>query len=335
MEKRWALSVPLDGFTLAEHAEVAREMEGLGYTDAWSLEVDGVDIFAPLIVVGQATGMRVGSAIANVFTRGPATLAMSAAGVAETAPGRFVLGVGSSSQPIVELWNGGQFERPVTRVRETIGFLRPALAGERVTMQGETVSAQGFRMTRPPASPIPIYASALRPGMLRAAGETADGVIINWLSAEDSRRAAAVAKEAASEAGRDPGSFETVARLMIGIDPPSPETDTFLRRHICAYLTVPVYRAFHVWLGRKDLLTPMWEAWDSGDRRGAVAAIPRQVIDDLIIHGSMEEIRAHVGRYLEAGVDTAVLRLITHETDPDRLREVQLEALRALAPGAG
>ena len=89
MQKRWALSVPLDGFTLAEHADVAREMEGLGYTDAWSLEVDGVDIFSPLAVVGQATGMRVGSAIANVFTRGPATLAMSAAGVAEIAPGRF------------------------------------------------------------------------------------------------------------------------------------------------------------------------------------------------------------------------------------------------------
>ena len=99
MEKRWALTVPLDGFTLAEHAEVAREMEGLGYTDAWSLEVDGVDIFSPLIAVGQATQMRVGSAIANVFTRGPATLAMSAAGVAETAPGRFVLGVGRGRGP--------------------------------------------------------------------------------------------------------------------------------------------------------------------------------------------------------------------------------------------
>ena len=332
MEKRWALTVPLDGFTLAEHGEVAREMEGLGYTDAWSLEVDGVDIFSPLMAVGQATGMRVGSAIANVFTRGPATLAMSAAGVAETAPGRFVLGVGSGSRPIVEFWNGGRFERPVTRVRETIDFLRSAFAGERVTMEGETVSAQGFRMTRPPASPIPIYVAALRSGMLRAAGEAADGVIINWLSAEDSRQAVAVAREAASAAGRA-DSFEVVARLMVGIDPPSPETDIFLRRHICAYLTVPVYRAFHVWLGRKEALTPMWEAWDAGDRRGAVAAIPQEVIDDVILHGTMDEIRAHVGRYLDAGVDTAVLRLITAETDPARLQAVQLEALRALAPG--
>ena len=334
MEKRWALTVPLDGFTLAEHVEVAREMEGLGYTDAWSLEVDGVDIFSPLIAVGQATSMRVGSAIANVFTRGPATLAMSAAGVAEAVPGRFVLGVGSGSRPIVELWNGGRFERPVTRVRETIAFLRSAFAGERVTMEGEAVSAQGFRMSRPPAGPVPIYVAALRPGMLRAAGEAADGVIINWLSAEDSRRAVTVARDAASAAGRT-DSFEVVARLMVGIDPPSPETDTFLRRHICAYLTVPVYRAFHVWLGRKDALTPMWEAWDSGDRRGAVAAIPQEVIDDVILHGSMEEIGAHVERYLDAGVDTAVLRLITAETDPERLKAVQLEALRALAPGAG
>ena len=335
MQKRWALSVPLDGFTLAEHADVAREMEGLGYTDAWSLEVDGVDIFSPLAVVGQATGMRVGSAIANVFTRGPATLAMSAAGVGEIAPGRFVLGVGSGSRPIVELWNGGRFERPVTRVRETIGFLRSALAGERVTMKGETVSAQGFRLTRPPASPIPIHVAALRPGMLRAAGEMADGVIINWLSAKDARRAVAVAREAASEAGRDPAALEVVARLMISVDPPSPESDTFMRRHICAYLTVPVYRAFHVWLGRREALTPMWRAWDAGDRRGAVAAVPEQVIDNLILHGTMEEVRAHVGRYLDAGVDTAVLRLLTRETDPARMREVQLQALRALAPGAG
>ena len=72
---------PSTGSPLAEHAELAQEAERLGYTDAWSLEVDGVDGFAPLAVFGLATGMRIGTAIANVFTRGPATLAMSAAGL--------------------------------------------------------------------------------------------------------------------------------------------------------------------------------------------------------------------------------------------------------------
>src|SRR5215831_2076591 len=118
-QKRWALSLPLESFTLAEHLDIAREMERLGYTDAWSFEVDGLDCFSPLAVIGAVTNMRVGTAIANVYTRGPATLAMSAAGVAEVAPGRFCLGIGAGSQPIVEMWNGGKFARPATRVRET------------------------------------------------------------------------------------------------------------------------------------------------------------------------------------------------------------------------
>src|SRR5437867_1291308 len=186
--KRWSLSVPLDGFTLAEHAEIARDAERRGYTDAWSFEVDGVDCFAPLAVVAASTRMRVGTAIANVYTRGPATLAMSAAGLAEVAPGRFCLGIGAGSQPIVELWNGGKFSHPVPRVREMTTFLKRALAGERVVFHGETFTVEGFRLSRPPATPIPIHIAALRPAMLRAAGELGDGAIINWLSAEDVRK---------------------------------------------------------------------------------------------------------------------------------------------------
>src|SRR3970040_2403966 len=105
-EKRWSLSVPMEGFTLAELADVAREAETLGYTDAWSFEGDGVDCFAPLAVVGLAPRMRVGTAIANVFTRGPATLAISAAGLAEIAPGRFCLGVRGGPHAVREKWDG-------------------------------------------------------------------------------------------------------------------------------------------------------------------------------------------------------------------------------------
>jgi probable F420-dependent oxidoreductase len=329
--KRLALSVPLDGFTLAEHAEIAREAERLGYTDAWSLEADGIDCFAPLAVVGAATSMRLGTAIANVFTRGPATLAMCAAGIAEVAPGRFCLGIGAGSQPIVESWNGGVFGRPVTRVREMTQFLRRALGGERVAFRGETFAVDGFRLSRPPEHAIPIYVAALRPGMLRVAGEVGDGVIINWLSADDVPTSIAVCREAAGRAGRDPAALEITARLLINIDPPSPQSDLAVRRHVTAYLNVPVYRAFQEWLGRAEALGPMWNAWQSGDRRAAVAAVPERVMNDLIIRGSMETIRAHVQRYLDAGVDTAFLALSTLEQDPARRRAIQLDALRALA----
>jgi probable F420-dependent oxidoreductase len=330
--KRWSLSVPLDGFTLAEHAEIARDAERAGYTDAWSFEVDGVDCFSPLAVVALATRMRVGTAIANVYTRGPATLALSAAGLAEIAPGRFCLGVGAGSQPVVEAWNAGTFHRPATRVREMVGFLRRALAGERVVMSGETFSVDGFRLTRPPAQPVPIHVAALRPGMLRVAGEVADGAILNWLSPDDVGRAVSVVRDAARAAGRDPHAIEITARLLINVDPPSPESDLAVRRHITGYLNVPVYRAFHEWLGRTPALAGMWEAWGRGDRRAAVQAVPEHVIDELILRGSMTEIRAGIHRYLEAGVGTAFLSLSTIESDPARKRQILLDAVRALAP---
>jgi len=331
-QKRWALSVPVDGFSLAEHGELAREAERLGYTDAWSLEVDGVDCFAPLAVIASATRLRVGTAIANVYTRGPATLASSAAGLADIAPGRFCLGIGAGSQPIVEAWNGGAFTRPATRVREMAQVLRQALAGERIVFRGKTLSVDGFRLTRPPAEPVPIHVAALRPGMLRVAGEVADGAILNWLSVEDVPKSVAVVRDAARAAGRDPAAIEITARLLVNVDPAGPETDVAVRRHVTAYLNVPVYKAFHEWLGRSAALAPMWNAWAAGDRKGAVAAVPEQVLRDLIVRGSMEEITRHVRRYLDAGIDTAFLALSTREPDPARKREIMRTALRALAP---
>jgi probable F420-dependent oxidoreductase len=332
--QRLALSVPLEGVALAELPDVAREAERLGYTDAWSYEADGIDCFSPLATIGAVSSLRLGTAIANVYTRGPATLAMSAAGLADVAPGRFCLGIGSGSQVIVEAWNGGAFERPATRVRETALFLRRALAGERVVFHGETFSVDGFRLSRPPSAPVPIHVAALRPGMLKVAGEVADGVIVNWLSAEDVPKSIAVAREAARAAGRDPAALEFSIRIMINIDPPSPESDLAVHRHITAYLNVPVYRAFQEWLGRGPALRPMWEAWERGDRRGAVAAVPLDVVRALILRGSVAGIRAGIQRYFDAGIDTAFLQLATTEPEPARRRQRVLDAVRALAPSA-
>jgi probable F420-dependent oxidoreductase len=328
MEKRLALTVPVEGFTLTEHVDLLREAERLGYRDAWSYEADGIDAFTPLAVAAQATGLRLGTAIVNVFTRGPATLAQSAAGIAELAPGRFVLGVGAGSNVIVEAWNGGAFRKPATRVREMVRCLRQALAGERVVFRGETLAVDGFRLSSPPVTRPPIYVAALRAGMLALAGEIADGVILNWLAPEDVPRCVAIVREAAERAGRDPAAVEITCRLFVHLDP----DDVAARRHVAAYLNVPVYRAFHEWLGRTDALGPMWEAWDRGDRRGAVAAIPQHVLDQLLMRGPMQAIRAAVQRYLEAGVDTAFLTFQSSEPDVVRKREIVVAAMRALAP---
>jgi probable F420-dependent oxidoreductase len=312
----YGITVPFDGVPLAEHKSWFEELVSLGYSDVWSSEADGTDAFTPLaLAAAWSPSLRLGTAIVPVFTRGPALMAQSAAALAEAAPGRFVLGVGTSSDVIVGRWNGIPFEEPYRRTRDMVRFLRRALAGEKVDEDFGTFAVRGFRLGRPPATPPPILVAGLRPGMLRLAGREGDGAVINWLSAED------VAK-VVPEVG--PGK-EVVARVFAF---PSQDTETVRvvgRRMIAAYLNVPVYAAFHEWLGRGPLLKGMWEAWKAGDRKAALDAIPDEVVDDLILHGSAAEVREKVNRYLENGVTTVTLAVVSVGLD---LRE----AVRGLAP---
>jgi probable F420-dependent oxidoreductase len=291
---RYGITVPFD-VPLSEHRFWYQELESLGYQDVWSSEADGTDAFTPLaLAAAWAPSLRLGTAIVPAFTRGPATLAQSVGAMAEAAPGRFVLGVGTSSDVIVHRWNGLEFDRPYQRVRDIVRFLRAALAGERVDEQYETFTVKGFRLGRPPAQVPPILVAALRPGMLRLAGREGDGAIINWLSADDVLRVV-------PEVG---DGKEIVCRIFVCPSEDGAAVRAAGRRLIASYLNVPVYAAFHQWLGRGDVLSSMWEAWRAGDRRAAVEAIPDQVVDDLIIHGSAADCRAAIDRYIANGVTT-------------------------------
>ena len=142
---RWGLTIPLPGLRLAEQRELIGSLPDLGYTDLWSAETTGNDAFTPLALAAQwAPELRLGTAIVPVYTRGPGLLAMSAATIADLAPGRFVLGIGSSSPAIVERWNATPFTEPMTRTAETLEFLRRALAGEKVTERYETFAVERF-----------------------------------------------------------------------------------------------------------------------------------------------------------------------------------------------
>ena len=110
------------------------------------------------------------------------------ASIADAAPGRFAFGLGASSEVIVANWNGLAFENQYRRVRDTLRFLRLALTGEKITETYETFRVKGFRLARVPEQLPDLYLAALRPGMLRLAGKEADGVILNWLSADDVRQ---------------------------------------------------------------------------------------------------------------------------------------------------
>jgi probable F420-dependent oxidoreductase len=317
---RFGITVPFEGVPLLEQRPLFESLPDLGYTDVWSAESNGNDAFTPLALASVwAPSLRLGTSIVPVYTRGPATLAMSAATMAAAAPGRFVLGVGSSSDVIVERWNAVDFDRPYQRVRDTVRFVRAAMTGEKVTEKYETFEINGFRLGFTPPQQPPILVAALRSGMLKLAGREADGAIINWLSPDDVKKVAPYV----NEGGPDK---EIAARIFV-----APTTDADMARGvakfaIAAYMTVPVYRAFHEWMGRTELLQPMWDAWAAGDRKGAVAAIPDSVADDLVVHGAPEACKERIQAYVEAGVTTPIPAILP-------VGVPAAEAIRLIAPG--
>jgi len=313
---RYGITVPFDGIPLRDHRSWFEELDRLGYTDVWSAEVDGVDGFTPLaLAAAWVPTLRTGVAIAPAYTRGPALLAQTVAAMAEAAPGRFAFGLGASSEVIVRQWNDVPYEHPYRKVRDTLRFLRSALAGEKVTATYDTFAVEGFRLSRPVENPPPLYLAALRSGMLRLAGREADGAILNWLSAED-------VATAVREVG--PGK-DIVARIFVIPTDNADAARAVGRRMITAYLNVTAYAEFQRWLGRGPRLQPMWDAWQAGDRKAALAAIPDDVVDELIVHGTPEQCRAHVDRYVAHGVTVPTLAVLPVEVDLG-------EVVRALAP---
>ncbi len=317
---RYGMTIPFDRVPLHEQREWIVELADLGYTDVWSAEADGADGFTPLALASVwAPSLRLGSAIVPAFTRGPATMAQCVASLAQAAPGRFVFGIGTSSDVIVERWNGIPFEDPYKRVRDMVRFLRVALTGEKVKADYDSFSVKGFRLGVVPEHPVPILIAALREGMLRLAGREGDGAIINWLSADDVSKVAPIVRQFGADK-------EVVARIFVAPGVDAETARGFGKFAIAAYLNVPVYAKFHEWLGRGDQLGGMWSKWKEGDRQAALAEIPDSLVDELIVYGSPDACREHIQRYVDNGVSTPALAILPFPGVDPR------QAIRDLAP---
>jgi probable F420-dependent oxidoreductase len=287
---RWGLTIPFSGVPLGEHGDLLRRAEAAGYDDLWTAETAGADGFTPLALAAvHTTGMRLGTGVVNAFTRGPAVLAQHAAALADASGGRFVLGLGSSSNVIVERWNGVQFERPLSRVRATVEALRPVLAGER--------GPGGFKLEAPPREPVPIVIAALRGKMLGLAAEIGDGAFTNFLPLSGARQVA--------DAFGAPGK-ELLCRFFSFPDPEE-EALPAARRMLVGYATVPVYTAFFRWLGWGERIDPMVEAWEAGDRARALELVPDELVREVFVFGAGAAQRERLAEFAAAGITTFVL----------------------------
>jgi probable F420-dependent oxidoreductase len=288
---RWGLTLPFTGVPLAATEPLVRRAEAAGWHDLWTGDTNGPDGFTPLaLATGWTERMRLGTGVVSAFTRGPAVLAQHAAALADASGGRFVLGLGSSSDVIVERWNGVPFERPLTKVRETVAALRPVLAGER--------GPGGFRLDTPPPHPVPIYVAALRDRMLALGGEIGDGTFLNFLpiSAVDH-----VVERISPRDGHD-----VVCRFFC-IAQPVDEGLGVARFLFAGYATVPVYEEFFRALGWGEAIDPMVRAWRDGDRKLAVERAPEELLREVFVFGRPAEMRERLEQFAAGGITSLCL----------------------------
>ena len=307
LEKRVAVTLPLNQ-SLQDTIDLVQWAESNGYRDGWFSDPGAPDGLAMAAAIAAHTQtLRIGMAIVPVSTPTPTVLSAMADVIGQALPGRFVLGLGSSSQTIMQAFNGIDLEKPLTRVKETAIVVRSILAGEKTSFTDmQTLYSRGYKQD--PSTPaIPIYIAALRPKMIEMAAEYGDGVIFNLWPRSALPKMMEHVKVGAERAGKDWRDIEIVNRAMVHVTDDKEEGRALFRSHFAPYFSNPVYNRFLEWCGYPDVAAEIREGWAARDRERTTGAFSNEVIDEIGVIGSTTEVQARIREDANAGITTSIV----------------------------
>ena len=312
MQRPMLLDAALDAdLPLRDAAEAARAAEAAGVDGLWTTEIKH-DPFLPLAAAATVTDrIELGTAVAVAFARSPVVTANSAWDLARVSGGRFILGLGSQVRAHIERrfgmpWSG----RPVAQMREYVAVVRGAWTawqeGTRPSIRGEFYR---FTLMTPFFDPgpiehpvIPIYLAAVGPGMVRLAGEVADGLVVHPLHSRAYLEDVVVPTiaTAAPAADRDASAVKLSASVIVATND---DEIAGARRTIGFYASTPTYRGLlehHGWGTEADALA-------DHARRGRWDEMPAVVTDAMVsafaVVSEPGELRAALERRADGVLD--------------------------------
>ncbi|MEZ5559799.1 MAG: LLM class flavin-dependent oxidoreductase [Pseudomonadales bacterium] len=314
LEKRIAVTLPA-GPKLEQTIERIRWAEDNGIPDGWFSDSGAPDTLTQIAAIAHHTRtIRVGVAVTPVYTRTPAVIAATANVISQVLPGRFILGLGSSSQTIMGQWNGIPLDKPLTRVKETAIMVRSMLKGEKSDFDLETLYSRGYRQA-PAENPPPIYLAALRPNMIEMAAEYGDGVIFNLWPQHALPKMMEHVKIGAERAGKNWQDVEIVNRAMVLVTDDKAAGRNLFRAAFAPYYATPVYNKFLAWAGYSDAAQTITEGWAAKDRAKTGGALTDELIDEIAIIGTEEEVQARIRADADGGVHTHIIAPIAASAD--------------------
>ena len=310
--------------------DLARRAERLGYGSLWVAEVTGIEAFSVLGAVARETpGLGLGTGVVPMQVRTPPLLAMAAASVQALAPGREVLvGVGVSSPVVADDWHGAGYPaKPLARMREFIALLRECLSGGTATFAGDFYQVRKFRLGVELGDRRPkIILGALGGEMLRLAGEQADGVLLNYVPTSHVPWCV--------EQVRRGGNAVIYANVHVGVGDPVAAASR-ARYDLFSYAVVDAYARSFTRAGFGDAVQAIRAAHLAGDRAGALAAVPEELVDAINPVGDSALVAGTIAAYRRAGVDVPVIFPVTWGSAvQDALESTLRAAITPQAPDA-
>lgn len=282
-------------------ADVSSEAEKRGFNGIWFGETTLRDTSVLATVAACATKkIQLGTSIVNVFTRSPGQLALLGATMNELSEGRFTLGLGVSTAAIVESWHGQRFEEPVQRLDETVRLLRQYFSGERFSHQGAFYSPNNARLrTKPPPK---IALAALNDQMIKKAAMLGDRVILNLYPTDRIPHAVDLMEVATRNVS---GKGTPTLSVMLYSDVLGDEAKGLeaAKDLVSFYASAPAYSTLFSSIGFTAEAKAMMEAWKAKDREAVKRTVTRQMIDSIMVLGTIGDLRERVKAYHENGVD--------------------------------
>lgn len=309
--------------------DTARLAEELGYSSFWTAETTGPEAFSVLAAASAgAPSLDLGTGVLALQLRTPMLAAMSGATLQALAPERRIrLGIGVSSPVVTERWHGVPWGgRPLARVREYVTLVKECLSGEKVNFDGDFWSVKGFRLGVRLGDRRPeVVLGALNPGMLRLAGEVADGVLLNYLPASHVGWSVERVREGEAKAGRPAGAATVYAYVHAGVCARE-DGAQLARRDLFSYAVVDSYGRNFERAGYGDEVAEIRERHAAGDRDGAVAAVSDRMVDGIDVMGDAARVHATMRSYADAGADHPVLMPLPWGKDRRAVLDATLRA---------
>ena len=288
--------------------------DDLGYDSFWVPEAWGYEIFTLLTEAAIHTKrIKLGTGIVNVFSRSPGNLAMAAATVDEISEGRFILGIGTSGQRVIEGFHGRPFAKPLTQTRDVIRVVRTLLRGDKLSDAGaELAQYRPFKLEMTPVrKDLPIFVAALKQKAIESIGELADGWIPTFWPYERLAEGREWIAAGAARAGRDPSKIVTAP--FTTVLPMGMEAGAMMAKQIIAFYIGGMGDYYIELLSRfgwADECKRIAELYQNKETRAQAApAVPDKIVEALTIAGDPAQCIEELRRRRSFGIDHPILNL--------------------------